>query len=184
MDGIKNWFTPAKREAIYTAIAALAPILVTAGVLLPGQVEPIMVIVAASLQAFGGLLALFNLKPTEAARWFGTAGRAIIYGGAVTVSGAVVALGIVTQDWATTALTYTSFGLTALAAILGVVTPKAVQVSLDEIATPVQADAVVVDNAIVTPVIESVPTTFDAASPEDMNTVTAPVEVKVETENG
>ena len=178
MNELRAWFTPAKREAIYTAIAALAPILVTAGVILPGNVEPIMVIVAAGLQAFGGILALVNLKPTEAARWFGTAGRALIYGGATTVAAAVVALGIVTQDWATTALTYTSFGLTALAAILGVVTPKAVTVSLDEISKPVIAEAVVVDNAVVTPVIEEVPSTFDAASQDDTVT-TAPVVVEV-----
>lgn len=147
MNAIRNWFTPATREKIYTAIAALAPILVTAGVILPGQVEPIMVIVAAGLQVLGGLLALVNLKPTDAARWFGTVGRGIIYGGAVTVAGAVVALGIVTQDWATTALTYVSFGLTALAAVLAVVTPKEVQVDISEIPLPVKA--VVVEDAIV-----------------------------------
>lgn len=147
MNAIRNWFTPANREKIYTAIAALAPILVTAGVVLPGQVEPIMVIVAAALQAFGGILALANLKPTDAARWFGTVGRGIIYGAAVTVSGAVVALGIVTQDWATTALTYTSFGMTALAAVLAVVTPKAVTVDISEIA-PLPVEAVVVEGAV------------------------------------
>lgn len=151
MDAIRNWFTPATRERIYTAIAALAPILVTAGVVLPAQVEPIMVIVAAALQVFGGVLAFANLKPTEAARWFGTVGRGIIYGGAVTVAGAVVALGIVTQDWATTALTYTSFGLTALASILAVVTPKEVQVDPAEV---LPVEAVVVDNAVVAPVTE------------------------------
>lgn len=151
MNAIRNWFTPANREKIYTAIAALAPILVTAGVVLPGQVEPIMAIVAALLQAFGGILALANLKPTDAARWFGTVGRGIIYGGAVTVAGAVVALGIVTQDWATSALTYTSFGLTALAAVLAIVTPKEVQVDPSEI---LPVEAVVVDHAVVTPVTE------------------------------
>lgn len=152
MNAIRNWFTPATREKIYTAIAALAPILVTAGVILPGQVEPIMAIIAASLQAFGGALALTNLKATEAARWFGTVGRAIIYGGAVTVSGAVVALGIVTQDWATNALTYTSFGLTALAAILAVVTPKEVQVDISEV---LPVEAVVVNDAVVTPMADA-----------------------------
>ena len=151
MEAIRNWFTPATREKIYTAIAAIAPILVTAGVVLPGQVEPIMVIVAATLQAFGGILALVNLKPTDAARWFGTVGRGLIYGGAVTVAGAVVALGIVTQDWATTALTYTSFGLTALAAVLAVVTPEEVKVDPSEI---LPVEAVVVDNAVVTPTVE------------------------------
>lgn len=148
METIRNWFTPATREKLYTAIAALAPILVTAGVLLPGQVEPIMAIVAAALQAFGGALALINLKPTDAARWFTTVGRGVIYGGAVTVAAAVVALGIVTQDWATTALTYTSFGMTALAAILAVVTPKEVQFELNEVPA---VDAVVVNDAVVDP---------------------------------
>lgn len=150
MSGIRSWFTPATREKIYTAIAALAPILVTAGVMLPGQVEPVMAIVAAALQALGGLLALINLTPTDAARWFGTVGRGIIYTGAVGVSTAVVALGIVTQDWATNALTYTSFGLTFLAAVLAVITPKEVEVPANDIPA---VDAVVMDDAVVTPVI-------------------------------
>lgn len=153
MNALRNWFTPAMREKLYTAIAALAPILVTAGAILPGQVEPIMAIVAASLQGFGGLLALINLKPTEAARWFGTVGRGIIYTGATGVAAAIVALGLVTDDWATGALTYVSFGLTALAAILAVVTPKEVSVDISEI--PLKVEAAVVDNAIVTPVVES-----------------------------
>lgn len=154
MDAIRNWFTPATREKVYTAIAALAPILVTAGVILPEQVEPIMVIVAAALQFFAGGLALLNLKPTEAARWFGTVGRGVIYGAATAVAAAVVTLGLVTQDWASTALTYTSFGLTALAAILAVVTPKEVTFDAGEI--PVVAKAVVTtDDAVVSPVVEA-----------------------------
>lgn len=128
---MSNWFTPARREAIYAAVAALAPFLVTIGVISQGWVEPVLTITSAVLQALAGALALFNLKPTEAARWFGTVGRGIIYGGAVTVAGAIVAMGLITQDFATTALTYVSFGLTGLAAILGVVTPKDVQVDTD-----------------------------------------------------
>lgn len=152
MSTLRGWFTPARREAIYAAVAALAPILVTAGVLLPGQVEPIMAIVAAALQGFAGLLALFNLKATEAARWFTTVGRAVIYSGATGVAAAVVALGLVTEEWATTGLTYTSFGLTALAAIIGVVTPKAIELGRDDF--PLVADAAVVDDAIVTPSLD------------------------------
>lgn len=152
MEAIRNWFTPATRDKIYAAIAAIAPILVTAGVLVPAQVEPIMVIVAALLQAFAGLLALVNLRATEAYRWFATAGRAVIYSGAVAVAGAIVTLGLVTQDWATSALTYTSFGLTALAAILAVVTPKVVDVPVEEIEGELSnVQAVVVDGAIIDP---------------------------------
>lgn len=146
MNTIRNWFTPSARERLYTAIAALAPILVTAGILLPGQIEPILAIVAAALQGFAGILALSNLKATEAARWFGTVGRGIIYSGATVVAGAVVTLGIVSGDWANTALQYTSFGLTALAAVLAVITPKEVTVLPDEIA---KVDAVVVDDAVI-----------------------------------
>lgn len=157
MNAIRDWFSPANREKIYTAIAALAPIFVTAGVILPNQVEPIMVIIAALLQVFGGVLALSNLKPTEAARWFGTVGRGLIYGSATAVAASLVALGLVTGDWSAQALTYTSFGLTALAAILAVVTPKAVTFSADEI--PVVAEAVVLDEAVVVPEVEAPVTT-------------------------
>lgn len=146
MNTIRNWFTPSARERLYTAVAALAPILVTAGILLPGQVEPILAIVAAAFQGFAGILALSNLKATEAARWFGTVGRGIIYSGATVVAGAVVTLGIVSGDWANSALQYTSFGLTAFAAVLAVITPKDVSVLPDEIA---KIDAVVVDDAVI-----------------------------------
>lgn len=153
MNAIRNWFTPATREKIYTAIAALAPIFVALGFLTPEAVEPVMVLVGAGLQAFAGLLALVNLKPTEAARWFGTVGRGIIYGGATTVAGAVVALGFITQDWATGALTYVSLGLTALQAILAVVTPK--EVTFDPADIPVVAKAIVTPgDAVVEPVVE------------------------------
>lgn len=152
MNKFVEWLTPEKREKIYAAVAALAPILVTAGVILPGNVEPILAIVAAVLQAAAGTLALVNLKPTDAARWFGTVGRGVIYAGAVTVAGAVVALGIVTDEWATTALTYTSFGLTALASILAVVTPK---FALDPVIVEEEdVDALVVDGAIVAGTVE------------------------------
>lgn len=149
MNAIRNWLTPATREKIYTAIAALAPIFVAAGLISPDAVEPWLVIIGAGLQALSGILALVNLRPTEAARWFGTVGRGIIYGGATAVAGAVVALGFISQDWATTALTYISLGLTAFQAILAVVTPK--EVVFDSGDIPVVVKAVVTpDNAIVT----------------------------------
>lgn len=153
MDALRNWLTPATREKVYTAIAALAPIFVAAGLITPESAEPWLVIVGATLQALAGALALINLRPTEAARWFGTVGRGIIYGGATTVAAAVVALGFITQDWATGALTYLSLGLTALQAILAVVTPKEVTFAAGDI--PVVAKAIITpDNAVVEPVVE------------------------------
>jgi hypothetical protein len=156
MNAIKTWFTPARREAIYAAVAALAPILVTAGVLADNWLQPILVITSAVLQAVAGIIALSNLTPTDASRWFGTVGRGIIYGGATTVAAAVVATGLITQDFATNALTGISFGLTALAALLGVVTPKEVEFALEDL--PVEADAIVVDGAVVEPVVEGLDT--------------------------
>lgn len=157
MNALRNWLSPATREKVYTAIAALAPILVAAGVLAPGQVEPVLALVAAGLQAFAGALALINLKPTEAARWFGTVGRGVIYGGATAVAASLVALGLITGDWSAQALTYTSLGLTALQAILAVVTPKEVSFKPGDPAPGVvEADAVVVDDAVIeaeTPVV-------------------------------
>lgn len=155
MNTLTQWLSPANREKIYTAIAALAPIFVAAGLVLPSNVEPIMVLVGAGLQVFSGVLALVHLKPTDAARWFGTVGRGVIYGGATTVAAAVVTLGFITQDWANGALTYVSLGLTALQAILAVVTPK--EVSFPASDTPVVVKAVVTtDNAVVSPVQEPV----------------------------
>lgn len=160
LENIRNWLTPATREKVYTAIAALAPIFVAAGLITPGSVEPWLVIFGAGLQALAGVLALVNLKPTDAARWFGTVGRGLIYGGATAVAGAVVALGFITQDWATGALTYVSLGLTALQAVLAVVTPKEVAFAPEDI--PVVVKAVVTkDDAVVAPVVDT-PVALDA----------------------
>lgn len=172
LENIRNWLTPATREKVYTAIAALAPIFVAAGLVTPESVEPWLVIVGATLQALAGGLALINLKPTEAARWFGTVGRGLIYGGATAVAGAVVALGFITQDWATGALTYVSLGLTAFQAILAVVTPKEVSFAPGDI--PVVAKAIIsTDDAVVEPVVEA-PATAVAPETEPVK-VTPPV---------
>lgn len=171
LEKIRNWLTPATREKLYTAIAALAPIFVASGLLTPDSVEPWLVIVGAGLQALAGILALINLKPTEAARWFGTVGRGLIYGGATAVAGAVVALGFITQDWATGALTYVSLGMTALQAVLAVVTPKEVAFAAEDIPVVVKA-VVTTDDAVVSPVVE---TGVVSASSVSEGTISAPV---------
>ena len=118
---ITAWFDAQHRQAIYAAVAALAPILVTLGVITDGQTEAVLVIGSAALQAFAGILALVNLTPRAAGEWFVTAGRGAIYALAAGVAPAAVALGWLTDAAAVNVLTGVSRGLTALAALIGII---------------------------------------------------------------
>lgn len=147
---VKGWFTQERREAIYLAVAGLAPILVTAGVITEGQIEFVLVIAAAALQAFAGLLALFNLKVSEAATWFTGVGRGVIYGLAATVAPAAVGLGWLTADSSVNLLTWVSLGLTALSAVIGVIylKPNNTEIAKGIVAVP-DSQAATVKAAVV-----------------------------------
>lgn len=122
IEAITAWFTSARRQAIYAVVAALAPILVYSSVIAEGQVETVLTIATVVIQAFGGLLALLNLKVRDVASWFITGGRAAIYAGAAIVAPAAADLGWITTDQSESFLTAASLALTALASILAVIT--------------------------------------------------------------
>ncbi|MGL4998026.1 MAG: hypothetical protein ACRC5T_03585 [Cetobacterium sp.] len=118
---IEAWFSPERRQAIYGAVAAIAPALVGVGVLAEGQVEAILIIVAAVLQSGAGILALLNLTPGQAGTWFQTVGRGVVYSLAATVAPAAVALGWFTEATSLNILTGVSLVLTLMSSVLGVV---------------------------------------------------------------
>jgi phosphatidylserine synthase len=169
-NSIKTWFTQERREAIYLAVAGIAPILVTAGVISEGQTEFVLVIASAALQAFAGLLALFNLKVSEAASWFTGVGRGIIYALAATVAPAAVGLGWVNDDASANILTWISLGLTALAAVISVIylKPNNAEIASGNVSVPDSQVATVVAAAKVDAAIETgvapVPTVTQADS--------------------
>jgi len=117
---VDAWFSPERRQAIYGAVAAIAPALVGIGVLSEPQVEAILIIVAAVLQAGAGLLAMLHLTPVQVGTWIQTVGRGAIYSLAATVAPAAVVLGWVTEAQSVNILTAVSLVLTVVASSLGV----------------------------------------------------------------
>lgn len=120
MSRLIAWFTAARRQAIYAAIAALAPVLVYSGNLAPEHVEPVLTLTTVALQMLAGIMMLANLNPRSAGDWFIRGGRATIYALAVAAAPAAVGLGWVTDEQSGTMLTGLSLGLTALSAIVAV----------------------------------------------------------------
>lgn len=121
MKNLARWFTDGHRQAIQAAIAALMPLLVLGGWVLEGQVDVVLVAAGAVLQLAQGIVGLALLRPSDAARWFGTVGRALIY----ALAGAVGPLGVAFRWWgddtAALILTVTGLALTALASIVQIV---------------------------------------------------------------
>ncbi|MDQ0894414.1 hypothetical protein [Agromyces ramosus] len=120
---VRVWFTLARRRAIQGFVVAAAPVLVTLGIITGDQVQHVLVITAAALQGFAGLLSLLNLSPAAAGTWFTTVGRGVIYSLAAAVAPAAAALGFFDERVSTNLLTGLSLGLTALAALVSVLNP-------------------------------------------------------------
>ncbi len=138
MSTITLWLTDGRRQAIQAAIVAVMPLLVLTGVLLDVQVEAVLAVSAAVLQLAQGIFALVLLRPSAAARWFGTVGRGLIY----ALAGAVGPLGVAFRWWgndtAGMILTVTGLALTALAAVVQIVNVQTIDAgSADAGAVPV-----------------------------------------------
>jgi hypothetical protein len=115
---IEDWFTAARRRAVYAAVAALAPALVAFGVLAPAQVEPVLVLATVALQALAGVLQLRHLSVADAADWFRRSGRQTIYTAALAVAPAAAAFGWISDT--APVLEALSLGLTVLASVVAV----------------------------------------------------------------
>lgn len=121
IEAIRGWFTSTRREAIYAAVAALAPVLVLTGRINETQIDPILTLTATVLQVLAAGLMLANMRATEAADWFQSTGRAVIYSLALAAAPAAQALGWLDADQASASLEALSLGLTALASIIAIV---------------------------------------------------------------
>lgn len=123
-----RWFTDARRQAVQGAIAALMPLLVIGGWVLDGQVDVVLVASGALLQFTQGVVGLSLLRRSDAARWFSTAGRGLIYGLAAAVGPLGVAFRWWGDDTAAGILTVTGLGLTALASVVQIVNVQTIDV--------------------------------------------------------
>ena len=126
MKRIAQWFTDARRQAIQGALSALMPLLVLGGIVSTAAVDEVLTASSAVLQLAQGVVGLALLRPSAAARWFGTVGRGLVYG----LAGAVGPLGVAFRWWgddtAGTVLTITGLALTALASATQIVNVQTV----------------------------------------------------------
>jgi len=126
MKKIAQWFTDARRAAIQGAIAAVMPLLVLGGFLAQAQVDVALEATSALLQLVQGVVGLALLRASDAARWFSTVGRGLVYG----LAAAVGPLGVAFRWWgdetAGTILTVVGLSLTALAAATQIVNVQTV----------------------------------------------------------
>lgn len=141
MKNLARWFTDGRRQAIQAAIVSLAPLVVLSGYLTQDQATAGLAVSGAVLQLVQGLVALSLLRPSDAARWFSTVGRGLIYALAAAVGPAGVALRFWGVDTAGAILTVTGLALTALAAVVQIVNVQTVDPidggSTDDGAVPV-----------------------------------------------
>lgn len=121
MKTLALWFTDGRRQAIQAAVASLAPLVVLFGYLTQDQATAALAVSGAVLQLVQGLVALSLLRPSDAARWFNTGGRGLIYALAAAVGPLGVALRFWGDDIAGAILTVTGLALTALAAVVQIV---------------------------------------------------------------
>lgn len=127
MKTIAVWFTPGRRQAIQAAIASLLPLLAFAGFVSTTQADAILSVSQAVLQLLTGIVGLALLRPSDAARWFGTVGRGLIYGLAATVGPLGVAFRWWGDDTAAIILTVAGLALSALAAFVQIVNVQTIE---------------------------------------------------------
>lgn len=116
------WFDTTRRQSVQAAIAAIAPLLLTLGILTEGALEQWTLIAGAVLAAVGPLVSLVNLTRSQFASWLITGARGVLYGGAAVVVPALAVLGYIGQDQSTQILSLLSHSLTVLAAVVAIFT--------------------------------------------------------------
>lgn len=118
---IRAWLSAARRQAIYSVVAAVVPVLVLAGTITNDQTQYVLTGTSLVLQVLAGVLQLSNLSPAQASDWFVTSGRAAVYAIATAAAPVAVGLGWLNDVQTAHVLQIVSVALTVVAAILGVV---------------------------------------------------------------
>lgn len=122
----RQWLTDDRRQALHAALGTLATLAVTAGWINDDQSLALVGLAGALLALQQGVLALTTLRPAEGARWFGTAGRGLMYAAATAAAAAGVAFGFWVGGEAAHVLAVVSVALTALSSFVSVVNVQTV----------------------------------------------------------
>lgn len=126
MKKLAEWFTDARRQALHAALGTLAAFAVAAGWVNDDQSTVLIGLAGSVLALAQGVISLTLLRPSEAARWFGTTGRGLVFGLAAAAGAAGVAFGLIGDAQVTHWLGLVTIGLTALSSFLAVVNVQTV----------------------------------------------------------
>lgn len=118
---LRSWLTDARRKALHAAVGSLAALLLAAGYVNEEQQVAIVGLVGSLLVLAQGLLGLSLLRASNAAVWFDTAGRGLIYGAAAAAG----VFGVAFSWWTPDTVAYWgglfTLGLTVVSSFLAVV---------------------------------------------------------------
>lgn len=126
MKKLAAWFTDDRRQALHAALGTLAALAVAAGWVNENQSTVLVGLIGSGLVLLQGVISLTLLRPSDAARWFGTAGRGLVFSLAAAAGAAGVAFGLVGDEQVTQWLGLVSVGLTAISSFLAVVNVQTV----------------------------------------------------------
>lgn len=133
---LRSWFTDQRRKALHAAAGSLAALLVAAGYVNDAQQAAVIGLVGSALVLLQALLGLSLLRPSEAAVWFDTVGRGLVYG----LAAAAGAFGVAFSWWTPDVVTYwaglISLGLTVVSSFVAVVNVQTVIDPRDATAVP------------------------------------------------
>lgn len=124
---LRTWLTDARRKALHAAVGSLAALLVATGYVTDTQSTAVIGLAGSILILAQGVLGLTLLRPSDAAVWFDTAGRGLIYGAAAAAG----AFGVACSWWTPETVTYwgglISLALTVVSSFVAVVNVQTVE---------------------------------------------------------
>lgn len=128
LHALRVWLTDVRRQAVHAALGTIATLGVTIGWVTDDQAALIAGVTGSALALLQGSLGLLLLRPSDAARWFGTTGRGLIYGLAAAGGALGIGFGLWGSDSVAQALGIVSVGLTVVSSLLSVVNVQTVPV--------------------------------------------------------
>lgn len=126
MKKLAAWFTDARRQALHAALGTLAAFALAAGWLNTAQSDALVGLSGSVLALLQGTVSLSLLRGSDAARWFGTMGRGLVFGSAASAGLAGIVFGLLQEAQVTHWLGLLSIALTSLSSFLAVVNVQTV----------------------------------------------------------
>lgn len=122
----RRWLTDARRQAVHAALSTVAALAVTVGVVDDAQSAAVLAVAGSTLALAQGALGLSLLRKSEAAVWFGTVGRGLVYGVAAAAGAAGIVFNLTSDADVTRFLAIVTATSTVVSAFFSVVNVQTV----------------------------------------------------------